>query len=386
MNILFVNNQYNLFTKADCGASQRSMCVIHALAQIGHVDVISFVDETISNESNVDVIYSKEIGMSAHKEGRFGKFLKLLSWKSPYTIFPINKEKEQIIDAVVQQGTYDCIFVRYLHFACNCGLLKYADRLFIDYDDDLRDAARMEADRAKSFRNKVYGKIYAHTIHYLSCYVAKRIRHAYYSSPNRALPNSDFLPNISAFQEPLESVDFALTKPVILIVGNFKYHPNEYGLLHFLKNIYPSVRKHVVDVELHVIGSIPDVMYDRIKPYIQNGVRICGYVSDLVAEYKKCRCVAVPLYQGTGTSVKLVEAMSLNRAVVSTSVGVRGLHHSFGPTEDYLLEDDDKQFAYAVERLLLDEKTNRRLSTSALCKIKEHYSAQRFNDIIKKTL
>ena len=120
MNILFVNNQYNLFTKADCGASQRSMCVIHALAQIGHVDVI----------------YSKEIGMSAHKEGRFGKFLKLLSWKSPYTIFPINKEKEQIIDAVVQQGTYDCIFVRYLHFACNCGLLKYADRLFIDYDDD----------------------------------------------------------------------------------------------------------------------------------------------------------------------------------------------------------------------------------------------------------
>jgi len=68
MNILFVNNQYNLFTKADCGASQRSMCVIHALAQIGHVDVISFVDETISNESNVDVIYSKEIGMSAHKK------------------------------------------------------------------------------------------------------------------------------------------------------------------------------------------------------------------------------------------------------------------------------------------------------------------------------
>lgn len=386
MKTLFINNQYNLFAKADCGASQRSMCVIHALAQMGHVDIISFVGDTISNEPNVDVIYSENIDVTTCKEGRLGKFVKLFSWRKPYTIFPINKEKEQIIDSYVHQGKYDYIFVRYLHFACDCGLLKYANRLLIDYDDDLRDAMRMEANRAKSFRNKLYGKIYAHTMHYLSSYVAKQIRHAYYSSPNRALPNSDFLPNISAFQEPLETVDFKSTKPIVLIVGNFRYHPNEYGLLHFLKNIYPSIRKHITDVELHVIGNIPSAMHDRIKPYIQDGVKLCGYVSDLVEKYKKCRCVAVPLYQGTGTSVKLVEAMSLNRAVVSTSVGVRGLHHSFMPNIDYLLENDDKQFANAIEQLLSDENLNIQLCSSALCKIQEHYSAQKFTDIIMSTL
>ena len=77
MEFLFINNYFNLFGNADSGASQRSMCMIRALAKIGHVDIISFVEGTVSNEANVDVIYSKYIGKADNNNGRIARFIRL---------------------------------------------------------------------------------------------------------------------------------------------------------------------------------------------------------------------------------------------------------------------------------------------------------------------
>ena len=52
MRFLFVNNIFPLFAKADSGASVRSMRIIDALTQIGHVDVISFLNDEKSNIDN----------------------------------------------------------------------------------------------------------------------------------------------------------------------------------------------------------------------------------------------------------------------------------------------------------------------------------------------
>lgn len=382
MNILFVNNFYNIFAKADCGASQRTMCMIRALAKIGHVDVITFVDDTVSNEKNVDVVFSQEIGRTEQEGNRFNKFFKLFYGTKPYKIFPENKQKSEVVDRFVQQKRYDCIVTRYLYFACDCGLLKYKNRLLLDFDDDMRDTTRMEAQRDKSFRNKIYGYLYSYTMYAVSCYVAKHIRHAFYSSPNRPLPNADFLPNISAYTEPLPAVDFRATKPVMLLVGNFRYYPNEYGLLRFVRDIFPEIRALIADAEVHVVGNIPNYMMDRIKPYIVEGVKLCGFEPQLTDAYRESRCVVVPIWHGTGTSVKLVEAMALNRAVVTTTMGVRGLHEAFKPNEDYLLADENEQFVENVVRLLTNEERNKQLSRSALGKLKKHYSTELFEKVI----
>lgn len=386
MNILFVNNFYNIFAKADCGASQRTMCLLRALAKLGHVDVISFVERTISDEPNIDVVYSQDVETTNEKGNRFDKFFKLFKWNKPYAIYPENKQKSKVIEKFVKENHYDFIVTRYLQFACDCGLMKYKERLVIDFDDDLRDAALMEAKRAKTIRNRLYGMIYANTLRRLSHFVSTNIHQAYFSSPNRPLPNAEFLPNISVFTKSLNGVSFSDTLPVILLVGNFRYFPNEYGLLHFLKDIFPIIRKQNAKAEVHVVGNIPQRVKKQIDPYIGDGVSLLGYVQDLMSEYSQCRCVAVPIWHGTGTSVKLVEAMSLNRAVVTTSMGVRGLHNDFVSGNDYLSADDYVKFAECTLRLLSDEVMNQKISSSALHKIKKYYSADNFNAIIKRTL
>lgn len=386
MKILFVNNFYNLFAKADCGASQRSMCMIRALAKVGNVDVVSFVDETVSDIPNVDVIYSNNMDVQKHHYSIVEKIGRFFCWWKPEWHYPMDKQKSDIIDKYVAQKQYDLIVTRYLKYACECGLLKYADKLLLDFDDDLRDTVLMEVANTKSVFKRLKGRVYAQTIGRLSTYVSRHIKHAFYSAPHRSLPNADFLPNISAYTEQIAEVDFRLTKPVTLLVGNFRYYPNEYGLLRFVRDIFPLIKSQIADSEVHVIGNIPDYMMERLKPFLVEGVKLFGFVQNLTDAYKESRCVVVPIWHGTGTSVKLVEAMALNRAVVTTTMGVRGLHEAFLPDEDYLLADDDKLIAEKVVRLLKDESLSKQLSKSALAKIQMYYSTERFDEIIKNAI
>ena len=385
MNILFVNNFYNIFAKADCGASQRTMCLIRALAKFGHVDVISFVDDTISNEPNVDVIFSQEIGMATQRGNRFNKFFKLFRWNDPYSIYPENIEKSKIIDSFVEQKHYDYIAIRYVHFACDCGLLKYNDKLIIDIDDDPKDVVLMSLDKVRTLRNKIYTRIYANTIDRVTRFIISHVKTAFYSTPTKQYDNAHFLPNISAYNQPLPPAEFSGNDRNILIVGRYHYLPNAEGLEHFIRNIFPVVKKSIPNVSLLVCGKVIDDELRRLCEKIV-GIKLLGFVEDLRDAYDNCHCAIVPLYRGTGTSVKLVEAMSMGRAVVTTSAGARGLNKQVENGVDFILADEDHAFAEGIIRLLSDERFNHTLSDNAKAKMQQYYSEQAFNTIVSKSL
>lgn len=385
MTILFINNLFNLFAKADSGASQRSMRIIRALAKVGHVDVVSFVDETESNEPNVDVLYSRYMDMAQGNGGRLGKFLNLFRWRRPNDIYPVQIEKEQVIDDVILKNSYDFVVVRYVHFACDCGLLKYADRLIIDIDDDPKQVVLMSLARIRTFRNRFYNKLYANTIDKVSRTVVKRVRGAFFSTPNMNYSNARFLPNISVFVEPLPPADFDNLPPTIMMVGYFKYYPNVEGLTHFIKDVFPKIRTAIPSVVLNVVGRMIDddlrIMCSQTK-----GVHVLGFVEDIKEVYRMSHCVIVPLYKGTGTSVKMVEAMSIGRTVVATPCGARGLNNAFVANKDFLLAESDNDFVDKVIYVLTHKNENFKMANRALRKIEEFYSERMFNQIIATSL
>lgn len=385
MNILFVNNFNNLFEKADCGASQRSMCMLRALSQVGHVDVLSFVSDTVSNIPNVDVIYSKYIDSVPTQENRFSKFYRLFYANQPHKIYPINSEKKEIVVKTLSNGNYDLIVVRYIRYAVECGLLDYSDKLIIDIDDDQKQVVLMAFDKIKTLRNKLYNILYANTIDKLVKRIAKKVAHVYYSSPISHYPNSSFLPNISAYQSAIDTIGQNIDSRKILMVGRYDYYPNSEGLEHFINHIYPNIRSRINDAELHVVGKIFNEDLEKLCHQTE-GVVVCGYVDDLVAKYAECGCAIVPIYYGSGTSVKLVEAMSLGCPTVSTKCGARGLHPDFLPNQDYMLANSDEAFANAVIRLLNDHALNNTISMNALSKTKSYYSTEAFNSIIHRSL
>jgi len=104
----------------------------------------------------------------------------------------------------------------------------------------------------------------------------------------------------------------------LLFVGTVSYRPYERGIAWFVREVLPQLRERV-PVELDVVGSPP------LKPISAAGVRYHGRVPALQPWYERAHAVVVPVFEGSGTRLKMIEAMAYGRPVVSTPLGSEGL-------------------------------------------------------------
>jgi glycosyltransferase involved in cell wall biosynthesis len=89
-------------------------------------------------------------------------------------------------------------------------------------------------------------------------------------------------------------------------------------------------------------------------------VQLTGFVDDIRPEVAGAAACVIPLREGGGTRLKILEALALGTPVVSTGKGAEGLAVTAG--EHLLLADDPAGFARATLRLLRDEPLRRRLA------------------------
>ena len=263
--------------------------------------------------------------------------------------------------------------------------MRYSNKLLLDIDDDPKDVVLMSLDKIDTLPRRIYYRMYANTVGRVTKYAMKRVFKAFYSSPGKTYPNALFLPNISFISEPTPTVNLLQLSNKILVVGWFRYFPNIEGLKHFIIHVFPLIRKMVSGAELEVVGKMDDNDL-RTLCEITEGVNPRGFVEDLKLVYSGCKCVVVPIYKGTGTSVKLVEAFAYGKAVVTTSVGKRGLHPAFQEGVDYLLARSDEEFAQHVVKLLTDVDTNEKMRNRATTKYQVFYSEEAFDDILRNVV
>jgi len=125
----------------------------------------------------------------------------------------------------------------------------------------------------------------------------------------------------------------------LLFVGAGNYAPYERGLAWMVREVLPRVRSQA-RVEFDVVGAPP------ARPVASEGVRYVGRVPAVEPYYDAAHVVAVPVFEGSGTRLKIIEAAAFGRPVVSTRLGAEGL-----PLEvdaHYLAADDADSFAAAV--------------------------------------
>jgi len=166
--------------------------------------------------------------------------------------------------------------------------------------------------------------------------------------------------------------------PTILFLGGYGYEPNCIAAHRLITRIFPLIRQEVREARLIVAGSPPErIASFRSAP---PGVEFTGFVPDLGALYAKSRVVACPITVGGGTRLKLVEAASYGRPMVSTRIGAEGL--SFEDGREIVLRDDDAGFAAACVNLLHDDAACAQLGLAARAKMEASYAAEAIVDHI----
>jgi len=184
-----------------------------------------------------------------------------------------------------------------------------------------------------------------------------------------------------AFQAPLHVVqtgvetDYftpASTAPRrahLVFTGSMDWLPNEDGITYFCREILPRIRQSEPETTVSIIGRSPTPAVKKLAGI--PGVEVTGRVDDVRPHIARGSVYVVPLRIGGGTRLKIFEAMSMAKAVVSTTVGAEGLPVT--PGRDIAIADEPARFAHAVVHLIRDDAGRRAIESAARRLVVEKY-------------
>ncbi|HEX8183712.1 MAG TPA: glycosyltransferase [Blastocatellia bacterium] len=171
----------------------------------------------------------------------------------------------------------------------------------------------------------------------------------------------------------------------LVFTGSMDWLPNEDGIRWFTEQVMPRIKESIPGVTLTVVGRNPHPGLIEMSKR-DSRVIVTGRVED-VRPYMDCAAAyIVPLRIGGGTRLKIYEAMAMEKAIVSTTVGAEGLPVQNGL--DLLLADEPEEFADAVVRVLSDQEFANRLGSHASTRVRERFgwdkAAESFAAICQK--
>lgn len=168
--------------------------------------------------------------------------------------------------------------------------------------------------------------------------------------------NVDLLSNGVNLDTFSPSKDQNFVRNRILFTGNMDYAPNVDAVYYFVNDILPLIEAEIPAVEFIIAGQRP---VKSVLDLAKHNVKVIGFVEDLAAEYAKAHVVVSPLRIGAGTQNKVLEALAMNKAVVCSNVGFKGLGIAHG--EGVLMAEDATNFARHTISVLNDDEAMEKL-------------------------
>lgn len=156
----------------------------------------------------------------------------------------------------------------------------------------------------------------------------------------------------------------------LIFTGKMDFRPNVDGVVWFGREVFPLVRQNIPDARFVIVGKEP---HSRVQELASlPGITVTGYVPDVRAHIAAAAVYVVPLRMGGGTRLKVLEAMAMRSAIVSTRLGCEGF--PLQPGDGIAaFADEPAAFARAVEDLLRNPARRLAMGAAGHQLVREHY-------------
>jgi len=162
----------------------------------------------------------------------------------------------------------------------------------------------------------------------------------------------------------------------VLFIGSFRHFPNVMAYRFLTDQVWPLLRAEMPDATLTVVAGPEAELHwraaaDSARPSAPEGVRLLEFVRDVRPLYVEANLVVVPTLVSAGTNVKVLEAMAMERAVVSTACGCAGLGLEHG--KSVWIAETAEDFARGAALLLADPNLRARLARGARTRAESNF-------------
>jgi len=377
MEILFLTA--NLPYPPTDGWKIRVFALLRHLSRRHRVSLVSFM-RTTEDPSAVEALraYCADLWV-VPRDPRYSPWKLLLGLVGP-TPFPVlnyrDKQMRGLLSEVLQNRTFDIVQAESLAMAQYCSALASVTILDLHNIESLliKRYARQEHNLLK----RGYAEV---TWRKLAAYerkACKRFTHCLTCSEEdqrlvqeqagvvrvNVIPNGVDLQAYAPDGIPLAPFNR------LVFVGRMDYHANVDGVVWFCREILPYIRRRKPDVVFQIVGGYPTEEVRRLAS--PGKIEVTGFVEDVRPYLKGATAVVVPLRVGGGTRLKILEALAMGKAVISTSLGAEGISVVGG--REILLADDPKKFAEKVLEVLGNPALQMSLRFAGRQLVEERYS------------
>jgi polysaccharide biosynthesis protein PslH len=148
----------------------------------------------------------------------------------------------------------------------------------------------------------------------------------------------------------------------LVFTGSMDWVPNHDAMEYFYQVILPLIRSQEPTVEIWMVGRNPPTSLLRLVEKDPK-VHVTGLVEDVRPFMNRSSIYVLPMRTGSGTRLKVLEAMASGKAIVSTPIGAEGLSVTDG--ENIVLAGSPREFAKSVVALIRNSDLRHRLEVNA---------------------
>lgn len=364
MNILFLARWYPY--PADNGSKIRTFNLIQQLAAHHAVHLVSFASETPSSERLAAMrAYCPTVETALFRDFAPGRASALIGFASPkprYFVDTYSADMQQRAQRVFDHVRPDLVFASETDMAPYAIKLSGRPRLLDDLEltmpfERYANATHLKARVRHGVAWWKVARYVAGLMHQFDgCTVVSSAERA------RVMQVAPDYQAVTVVPNGIEGTKyegaFGSPEPDTLVyAGSLTYSANFDAVKYFLADIFPLVQRARPGARLVVTGKLDGVPVDQL-PHCA-GVTFTGYLNDVRPAVAQSWASIVPLRQGGGTRLKILESLALGTPVVSTSKGAEGLE--LEPGRDILIADAPEAFAQAVVQVLDDAALRERM-------------------------
>ncbi|TVQ47892.1 MAG: glycosyltransferase [Gloeocapsa sp. DLM2.Bin57] len=393
-------------TNPRSGGGQRTNLIYNILQKLGEVDVVlvgggnlQVLSEFFPGVKSIQLVNTLnpgEIGFSKS----FRKIqpqvidnLALVLSDRAQVIYKADPLLQPVVKDLLAKNDYDLIIGRHLRTVAKAGIFNQTNvPIILDYDDPDNETLRTRLNQpGLNFFSRVILASHLKQTEKILPQLLSLPQHIWVTHQNHQNminhPEVSILPNIpysTMLSEPPEFIPINPDSQTILFVGIHGYRVNRDGVKNFIVNQWSNIRKVVNSAQLRIVG-LGNWSELESQLGVIPGVEYVGFVEDLRKEYNQARFTIVPLFEGGGTKIKVMESLYYGRTAVVTDqvhYGYRNLPNQ----EALLVANTETEFTDQCIRLLNDSDLCNRLAQQGREMVIDNYSFSRFESIVTETV
>ncbi|MCB9813402.1 MAG: glycosyltransferase [Pseudomonadales bacterium] len=169
-------------------------------------------------------------------------------------------------------------------------------------------------------------------------------------------------------------------KKEILFIGDMTWMPNIIAVKWFIDKIFPLILRLEGSTTLIIVGKTENDFKHQYDDH--KNIRFLGFQMNISEYFKKASLFVLPFKVGGGVRIKALTAFSHSLAIVTTKLGIQGIKGT--NYRDFLIAENEKQFAKACLLLIRNEKINKLIGENGWKYLQKNHSKNNNSEFLKK--